>query len=115
MRILIADVFLRGRPNEGWKEGYVLKYALENLGHQCDVYGPDADFSELEIPNVYKNYDLVIISENYPGYSGWKWWNWIEVTIPKVFWAIDTHLVNFVSFIDSNKIDYDRSNFGLYL
>jgi len=110
MRILIADVFLRGRPNEGWKEGYVLKYALENLGHQCDVYGPDADFSELEIPNVYKNYDLAIISENYPGYSGWKWWNWIEVTIPKVFWAIDTHLVNFVSFIDSNKIDYVAFN-----
>ena len=110
MRILIADVFLRGRANEGWKEGYVLKYALENLGHQCDVYGPDADFNELEIPNVQKEYDLAIISENYPSYSGWKWWNWAEVTIPKVLWAIDTHLVDFVRFIEDSRIDYVAFN-----
>lgn len=110
MKILIADVSLRGRPNEGWKEGYVLKYALENLGHQAHVYGPDAEFSELEIPIVYKNYDLALITENYPSYSGWKWWNWSEIKIPKLFWAIDTHLVNFGNFIESSKIDYVAFN-----
>jgi spore maturation protein CgeB len=105
MKILIADIFLRGRPNQGWKEGYVLKYALENLGHECLVAGPDAEISELEIPNIANQFDLVIISENYPSYSGWKWWNWKEIKIPKLFWAIDTHIVNFKPF--NNKSDMD--------
>lgn len=110
MKILVADVFLRGKLNQGWKEGYVLKYALENLGHICDVYGPDADFSELEIPILYKNYDFVIITENYPQHSGWRWWNWSEVKIPKVFWAIDTHLIDFKNFIENSKIEYVAFN-----
>jgi hypothetical protein len=110
MKILIADIFLRGRPNQGWKEGYVLKYALENLGHECLVAGPDAEISELEIPNIANQFDLVIISENYPSYSGWKWWNWKEIKIPKLFWAIDTHIVNFKPFIEDNSIDFVAFN-----
>lgn len=81
MKILIADIFLRGRPNQGWKEGYVLKYAFENLGHECLVAGPDAEISELEIPIISNEYDFVIISENYPSYSGWKWWNWKDIIV----------------------------------
>ncbi len=110
MRILIADIFLRGAPNQGWKEGYALKYALENLGHECLVAGPDSEISELEIPNIANNFDLAIISENYPSYSDWKWWNWKEIKIPKLFWAIDTHLVNFKSFIENNNIDFVAFN-----
>jgi Glycosyl transferases group 1 len=105
MKILIADVLLKGKPHEDWKEGYEFKYAFQNLGHECDVFGPHGDFSELDIPNLVQNYDFVLITENYPSYSGWQWWNWKEITKPKVFWAIDTHIINFQNFINESKID----------
>lgn len=110
MKILIADVLLAGKPNYDWKEGYELCYAFRNLGHICDVAGPNGVISETEIPNIANNYDLVIITENYPQYSGWKWWNWAEIKTPKVFWAIDTHLLNFLPWIDQGKIDYVAFN-----
>jgi spore maturation protein CgeB len=106
MKILIADILLHGKPHSDWKEGYEFKYAFENLGHSCDVYGPYSDLSEELIPQNYNNYDFVLITENYPNSSGWKWWDWSSVKIPKVFWAIDTHLVNYVPFIVNSNINY---------
>lgn len=119
MKILIADVLLKGKPHSDWKEGYEFCYAFRKLGHECDVYGPNGDLSETEIPNVYKNYDFALITENYWSYSHWKWWDWKSIDIPKVFWAIDTHIVNYQSFIRdakithvafNNKQDYDKYN-----
>lgn len=106
MKILIADLLLKGNPHEDWKEGYEFKYAFENLGHECDVYGPNGILDERLIPEVYKNYDFALITENYPQHSNWKWWDWKTIKIPKLFWAIDTHLVNFGNFIDSGEIDF---------
>jgi hypothetical protein len=106
MNILIADLLLKGRPNEDWKEGYEFKYAFQNLGHNCDVFGPNADYPETEIPNKINNYDFVLITENYPQSSGWQWWDWKSITIPKMFWAIDTHLLNFEPFINYCNIDF---------
>lgn len=110
MKILIADVLLVGKPNYNWKEGYELCYAFRNLGHDCDVVGPNGTICETEIPTIYKNYDFVIITENYPQYSGWKWWNWKDVKIPKVFWAIDTHLIDFLPWINDSNIEYVAFN-----
>lgn len=109
MKILIADVLLHGRPHSDWKEGYELCYAFRSLGHECDVYGPYGN-SELLIESVAKDYDLAIITENYPGYSGWKWWSWENIKIPKLFWAIDTHVVNFMPWIKQAKIDFVAFN-----
>jgi glycosyltransferase involved in cell wall biosynthesis len=110
MKILIADVLLVGRPNYDWKEGYELCYAFRELGYTCDVAGPNGEISELEIPNISNNYDLIIITENYPQYSGWRWWNWSEIKTPKLFWAIDTHLIDFMPWISSSNIDYVAFN-----
>ena len=46
MKILIADVLLVGKPNYNWKEGYELCYAFRNLGHDCDVVGPNGTICE---------------------------------------------------------------------
>jgi len=110
MKILIADVLLAGRPHYDWKEGYEFYYAFKSLGYECDVFGPNGSRSELEIPVVAHNYDLVIITENYPHISGWKWWDWGSIKTPKVFWAIDTHLVNYLPWIMHAKIDYVAFN-----
>jgi spore maturation protein CgeB len=106
MKILIADILLHGKPHSDWKEGYEFKYAFENLGHSCDVYGPYGELSETLIPENSSNYDFVLITENYPNSSGWGWWDWASIKIPKVFWAIDTHLVDYTSFINNSGIDY---------
>jgi len=106
MKILIADLLLKGKPNEDWKEGYEFKYAFQNLGHTCDVFGPNADYPETEIPNKIHDYDFVLITENYPEFSGWRWWDWKSITKPKVFWAIDTHFKNFEGFINETNIDF---------
>lgn len=110
MRILIADILLAGQPNFDWKEGYELCYAFRNIGHECDVAGVNGKISELEIPNIAHNYDLIIITENYWWFSGWKWWDWSSIKTPKVFWAIDTHLVDYKPFIEQSKIDYVAFN-----
>lgn len=110
MKILIADVLLAGQENYDWKEGYEFCYAFRNLGHEAEVYGPNGKNSELDIANDSKNYDLILITENYPGYSGWKWWDWGSIDTPKIFWAIDTHLVNFLPWIEHSKIDFVAFN-----
>lgn len=110
MKILIADVLLVDKPHSDWKEGYELCYAFRNLGHEANVYGPNGRNSELDIPKIANNYDLVIITENYPNYSGWKWWNWSEIKTPKLFWAIDTHLVDFLPWAQQSGIDYVAFN-----
>ena len=110
MKILIADVLLKDKPHSDWKEGYEFCYAFRNLGHECDVAGPHGNISELNIPKISTNYYLIIITENYPAYSGWKWWNWSEIKTPKLFWAIDTHLINFLPWLVESKIDYVAFN-----
>lgn len=109
MKILIADILLKSE-NSDWKEGYELCYAFRSLGHECDVYGPNGELSELEIPLVANNYDLVIITENYPNHSGWKWWEWESVKTPKLFWAIDTHLIDFLPWINHANINFVAFN-----
>ena len=110
MKILVADVLLAGKPHSDWKEGYEFCYAFRNLGHQCDVYGPNGHNSELNIPKVANNYDFVLVTENYPDYSGWKWWDWSSIKVPKIFWAIDTHLINFLPWIQTSNIDFIAFN-----
>jgi hypothetical protein len=110
MKILIADVLLAGKPHSDWKEGYELCYAFRNLGHTCDVAGPHGLISETDIPHIADKYDLIIITDNYPSYSGWKWWDWGSIKTPKLFWAIDTHLVNFLPWIKQANIEYIAFN-----
>lgn len=110
MKILISDIYLAGRDNCDWKDGYELYYAFKNLGYECDIAGKNGVIPETEIPNIAYNYDLIIITENYPQYSNWQWWNWNEVKTPKLFWAIDTHLIDFTDFINYHEIDYVAFN-----
>lgn len=115
MKILIADVFLTGRPHALWKDGFVFYYALKNLGHEVTICGKNCEISEFEIPNIAHNYDLIIITENYPHatwdpWGPWGWWDWGKIDVPKVFWAIDTHLVDYNYFIQNGKIDYVAFN-----
>jgi len=110
MKILIADVLLKDKPHYDWKEGYELCYAFRNLGHECDVFGPNGQRSELEIPLVANDYDLAIVTENYPGYSGWRWWDWQNIKIKKMFWAIDTHLVNYLPWLIQSNFDFISFN-----
>lgn len=110
MKILVSDIYLAGQDNCDWKEGFEIYYALKNLGYECDIAGKNCQIPETSIPHIANNYDLIIISENYPQYSQWKWWDWSKIKTPKLFWAIDTHLVNFTSFVESNKIDYVAFN-----
>jgi hypothetical protein len=120
MKILIADVLLAGRPHADWKEGYELCYAFRNLGHECDVAGPHGSIPETRIPDIANEYDMVVITENYPEASGWKWWDWAGIRIPKLFWAIDTHLVDYRPWIRQAGIDLvafnnpgDMEHYGL--
>ena len=110
MKILISDIYLAGRDNCDWKDGYELYYAFQSLGYQVDIAGKNGIIPETEIPNIAHNYDIIIITENYPQYSNWQWWNWREIKTPKLFWAIDTHLIDFTDFINYHKIDYVAFN-----
>jgi hypothetical protein len=110
MKILMSDIFLAGQENCDWKEGFEFLYAFRNLGHTCDIAGKNCKIPEQEIPYIANNYDLVIITENYPRESGWNWWNWKEIKTRKLFWAIDTHLVNFLPWIEESNIDYVAFN-----
>lgn len=103
MRILIVDRLCIGQKNSDWKEGYEFYYAFKNLGYDCDIAGLNCFISEENIPIISKKYDLIIITENYP--VGWKWWDWSSIKTPKLFWAIDTHLVNYLPWIKKSEID----------
>lgn len=107
MRILCADVRLVGKPHHDWKEGYELMYAFRKLGVQCDIAGPNGlQYTETDIPRIARNYDLIIITENYPSPSTWKWWNWASIRTPKLFWAIDTHMMNYHHFLVTSGMKY---------
>jgi hypothetical protein len=110
MKILIADILLAGQQNFDWKEGYELCYAFRNIGHECDVAGVNGKISELEIPNIAHNYDLIIITENYPIDSRWQWWDWKEIKTPKLFWAIDAHIIDFRYWFKNVNMDYIAFN-----
>lgn len=109
MKILIADRLLKGRPNADWKEGWEFFYAFQKLGIDADIAGPDCPIAETYIPDISKDYDLILITENYwtsgkP--NSWRWWSWETISTPKVFWAVDTHLVDYSAWTQAAKIDY---------
>jgi hypothetical protein len=107
MRILCADIRLVGKPHHDWKEGYELMYAFRKLGVHCDIAGPHGlQYTETDIPHIAHNYDLIIITENYPSPSTWKWWNWASIRTPKLFWAIDTHMMNYHHFLVTSGMKY---------
>jgi hypothetical protein len=107
MRILCCDIRLVGKPHHDWKEGYELMYAFRNLGHTCDVAGPHGlQYRERDIPYIANRYDLIIVTENYPHPSTWKWWDFGSIKTPKLFWALDTHLVDYRPLIQGGKFDY---------
>ena len=96
-----------GKPHHDWKEAYEFMYAFRNLGHTCDVAGPHSlQYSERDIPSIASRYDLIIVTENYPHPSVWKWWDWGSISTPKLFWALDTHLNDYRPLIQSGKFDY---------
>jgi hypothetical protein len=113
MRILCADARLAGKPHHDWKEGYELMYAFRRLGHTCDVAGPNGVvYTELDIPRIASFYHLIIVTENYPFSKtdtvprGWRWWNWGQISTPKLFWAIDTHVNDYRDFIRQGRFNY---------
>lgn len=113
MRILCADVRLAGKPHHDWKEGYELMYAFRRLGHTCDIAGPNGvPYTELDIPRIAPFYQLIIVTENYPfirtdvAPRGWRWWNWGQITTPKLFWAIDTHVNDYRELIRQGRFNY---------
>lgn len=82
-------------------------YAFRNLGYTCDVAGPNGfQFSERDIPRIAHRYDLIVVTENYPYPSTWKWWDWGSIPTPKVFWALDTHIHDYRPLIQSGRFDY---------
>ena len=94
-RILCCDIRLAGKPHHDWKEGYELMYAFRNLGHMCDIAGPNGyPYTERDIVAIANKYDLIVVTENYPE-GVWKWWNWASIRTPKLYWAIDTHVRTF--------------------
>jgi hypothetical protein len=107
MRILCCDVRLAGKPHHDWKEGYELMYAFRNLGYTCNIAGPySTQYSERDIPFIANRYDLIIVTENYPTPSVWKWWNWKSISTPKLFWALDTHIHDYRSIIYGGRFNY---------
>lgn len=110
-KILFVDRFLKGRPHALHKEGFELFAAAKNIGLSTAIAGKDCEISEHEIPRIAKDFDLIVISENYPGVEGgWGWWDWGKIKTPKCFWAIDTHLVNYRSWIEEVGINYIAFN-----
>lgn len=111
IKTLVVDRLLKGKPHGDWKEGWAMYYAGIDLGINIDIAGLDCPISECNIPDIAKDYDLIIVSENYPQAvqedgSTWTWWNRKSITTPKLFWAIDTHVVDYREFIRKSKFDY---------
>lgn len=120
-RILVCDARgVEGSPHRDWKEGYELMYAFRNLGYTCDIAGPRGDpYTELDIPKIANTYDLVIVTENYPELH-WTWWNWDDVKVPKLFWAIDTHCKTYTwlrkfDYVAYNILHHVHGNNGFWL
>lgn len=107
MKILCCDIRLAGKPHHDWKEGYELMYAFRNLGHICDIAGPNGlQYTEKDIQRISSNYDLIVVTENYPE-RVWKWWNWGSIRTPKLYWAIDTHVRSFPWLSEFDYVAYN--------
>lgn len=107
MKILCVDRLLKGRPHADWKEGWEMFYAFNKIGVECDIAGLDCPISEEYIPEIQKYYDFIIVTENHQYEPpGWKWWNWEQITTPKMFWAIDTHTKDFLPWLKYCEFDY---------
>jgi len=108
MNILIADRLIKGRPNADWKEGWEFYYAFNNIGHKADIAGPDCPIDDADIPKIHKEYDFILITENYwpdPTPTAWKFWDWGKISTPKIFWAIDSHLIDFRPYFEKMKVN----------
>jgi len=108
MKILIADRLIKGQPNSDWKEGWEFYYAFNNLGHKADIAGPDCPIDDADIPKIHKEYDFILITENYwpdPTPTAWKFWDWGKISTPKIFWAIDSHLIDFRPHFEKMKVN----------
>jgi len=105
MKILICDRLLVGKPNSDWKEGWEFYYAFKNIGVECDIAGLNCPIPETKIPEISQGYDFVLVRENYPG-RDWKWWDWKLIKTTKMFWAIDTHLVDYNNWLRESSFDY---------
>lgn len=116
MKILFVDRHLKGKPHAKCKEGYSLYSASIDNGINAEIAGKDFDINEKQIPSIANQFDLIVVSENYykaaseTDGKGWEWWNWKDIKTPKLFWAIDTHIKNYRSFIRKNKFDFVACN-----
>lgn len=117
MKILVCDRLLKGKSNSDWKEGWELYYAFNNIGIECDIAGPNCPIPETEIPKIQNDYNFIIVTENYHG-NDWKWWNWEEINVPKMMWAIDTHMIDFRPILTKGNFNYiginNSSDLNLY-
>jgi len=113
MKILIADRLLKGRPNADWKEGWEFFYAFNELGHQADIAGPDCPIDDKYIPEIADSYDFILITENYWIHktpTPWKFWYWDKIKTFKIFWAVDTHLVDYTEWVKEAGINLVACN-----
>jgi hypothetical protein len=92
LRILLLDT-VPGRAPVAAKEGSRLLVAFRRLGHEAEILGPGFTDRLDQIPSVAEDFDLCVLTDNYPGL--WPWSDFGRIRIPKVFWAIDTHLQTF--------------------
>lgn len=92
MRILILDA-LPGRAPLVQKEGARLYRALKQIGHDVVLAGYGLSENLAAIPERAQDFDACLLCDNYP--EAWPWSRFETIRIPKVFWAIDTHLRRF--------------------
>lgn len=92
MRILILDALPGGAPLVQ-KEGARLYRALKQIGHDVVLAGHGLTQDLAGIPERAQDFDVCLLCDNYP--EEWPWSGFEMIRIPKVFWAIDTHLRRF--------------------
>lgn len=113
MKILVVDRLLRGKPNADWKEGWEFFYAFNEMGHQADIAGPDCPIDDKYIPEIADAYDFIMITENYWSCmqpTPWKFWGWDKIKTFKIFWAVDTHLIDYTQWVKEAGIDLIACN-----
>jgi len=103
--VIQSDGYHKGQdgwtPNWYMRECYSIKYALEQNGVKCDIWGKGhSNFSS--VPN-FEEYDVIFCIENYD-------FAWIpslaHVKSTKIYWTIDLHCQNLSVY--SNAIrDFD--------
>lgn len=92
MRILILDA-LPGRAPLVQKEGARLYRALRQIGQDVVLAGHGLTEDLTSIPERAQDFDACLLCDNYP--EAWPWSRFESIRVPKVFWAIDTHLRKF--------------------